>query len=158
MKITLLSIGKTTQSWLLQGIKVYESRLPHYTSFEYIELPDVKLKQKKPDMSQVQQAEAEKILKALNKEDHLILLDENGKSFSSMAFAKWIEKKQVSGIKNLVLLIGGPYGFHESLKQRSVGKVSLSEMTFSHQMVRLFAIEQIYRAMTILKGEPYHHQ
>lgn len=158
MKITLLSIGKTTQSWLQEGIMLYQNRLQHYTSFEYTEIDDVKLKSKKPDAQKVMKAEAEKILKHLQPTDHLILLDENGKHMSSEVFSQWMEKKQVSGIKNLVFLIGGPYGFDDSVKSRAVGKVSLSAMTFSHQMVRLFAIEQIYRAHTILKGEPYHHR
>ena len=158
MKIVLLAIGKTTESWLSSGIAVYDQRLQRYGNFEYIETEDVKRKGARQDPRLLCEAEAEKVLKLLQPGDHLVLLDEGGREYTSIGLAQWIEKRAVSGLKRLVLVIGGPYGFEEQLKNRAHEKLSLSRLTFSHQMVRLFAIEQIYRAHTILKGEPYHHE
>ncbi len=157
MKICLLVIGKTDEEYLQKGIELFMKRIPHYISFEMKVIPDLK---NSKNLSEEQQKakEGELILQQLTSSDELLLLDEQGFETSSVDFARFLEKKMISGIKRLVLLIGGPYGFSESVYARANGKVSLSKMTFSHQMVRLIFLEQLYRAMTILKGEPYHHQ
>jgi 23S rRNA (pseudouridine1915-N3)-methyltransferase len=156
MKITLLTIGKTDNKHLDILISDYIKRLNFYVSFDFIIIPDIK---KVKHLSEVQQKEAEgaEILKRTSISETLILLDENGKTLSSVGFSEFLQKKMNSGLKNLVFVIGGPYGFSEEIYQRANGKISLSSMTFSHQMVRLFVIEQLYRAFTILKNEPYHH-
>jgi 23S rRNA (pseudouridine1915-N3)-methyltransferase len=157
MKICLLVIGKTDELYLQKGIELFMKRIPHYISFEMKVIPDLK---NSKNLSEEQQKakEGELILLQLIPSDDLLLLDEQGFETSSVDFARFLEKKMISGIKRLVFLIGGPYGFSESIYARAIGKVSLSKMTFSHQMVRLIFLEQLYRAMTILKGEPYHHQ
>lgn len=157
MKIKLVTIAKTDQAYLREGIQVYLNRLKHYISFEYIELSDKKISKK---MSEAQQKEKEGdlILEQVQAGDELFLFDENGKMYSSVNFAAFLEKKMIAATKRIVVVIGGPYGFSQTVKARATGKISLSPMTFSHQMVRLIAVEQFYRAMTILKGEPYHHQ
>lgn len=136
---------------------IYEKRLGHYIKFELELIPDLK---KTKNLSQAQQKtkEGELILKTLSPTDTLILLDEHGKSYSSVEFSNFLQKKMNSGLKQLVFVIGGPYGFDEEVYKVASGKVSLSKMTFSHQMVRLFMLEQLYRAFTILRNEPYHHQ
>jgi len=157
MKIKLLVIGKTDNKELLQLIQVYQNRLKHYIKFELEIIPDIK---KVKNLSENQQKikEGELILKRLQSTDELILLDEKGKEFRSIEFSKYLQKKMNSGIKQLVFVIGGPYGFSEEVYKKSKGKISLSKMTFSHQMVRLFMVEQVYRAFTIIKNEPYHHE
>jgi 23S rRNA (pseudouridine1915-N3)-methyltransferase len=157
MKITLIAIGKTEEKYLIEGIDKYLARLKHYINFNLIIIPDIK---NTKSLSETQQKvkEAEVIQKQLNANDTVILLDEKGKKFSSVQFSQYINKMMVGSVNHLVFIIGGPYGFDESIYQRSNGSVSLSDMTFSHQMVRLFFVEQIYRAFTILKNEPYHHQ
>ncbi len=157
MTITLLAIGKTDNSELNSLISDYTKRLGHYVKFKLEIIPDLK---KVKNLSEAQQKEKEGdlILKHTTKSDVLILLDENGKQFSSVDFSKYLQKHMNSGIKNLILVIGGPYGFSDAIYKRAQGKISLSKMTFSHQMVRLFIIEQIYRGFTILRNEPYHHQ
>ena len=157
MKITLLAIGKTDDRNLQTLIEEYSSRLKHYISFDFELIPDIK---KVKNLSEIQQKEKEgqEILKRLSSSDTLVLLDENGKSFSSVGFSAYLQKKMNSGLKNLVFIIGGPYGFSEEIYQRANGKIALSQMTFSHQMVRLFFIEQLYRGFTILRNEPYHHR
>jgi 23S rRNA (pseudouridine1915-N3)-methyltransferase len=157
MKICLLVIGKTDEEYLQKGIELFMKRIPHYISFEMKVIPDLK---NSKNLSEEQQKakEGELILLQLIPSDDLLLLDEQGLETSSVDFARFLEKKMISGIKRLVFLIGGPYGFSESVYARANGKVSLSKMTFSHQMVRLIFLEQLYRAMTILKGEPYHHE
>lgn len=135
----------------------YINRLGFYIPFEVLIIPDLK-KTKSLTETQQKQKEGELLLKHLEPSDEVILLDEKGKSYSSVAFSEVLQKKMNSGIKNLVFIIGGPYGFSEDVYGRANGKVSLSAMTFSHQMVRLFFIEQLYRAFTILKNEPYHHR
>ena len=157
MKICLLVIGKSDEEYLQKGIELFMKRIPHYISFEMKVIPDLK---NSKNLSEEQQKakEGELILQQLIPSDDLLLLDEQGLETSSVEFARFLEKKMISGIKRLVFLIGGPYGFSESVYARANGKVSLSKMTFSHQMVRLIFLEQLYRAMTILKGEPYHHQ
>lgn len=157
MKIKVLSIGKTDNKNIQVLLEDYKKRLSHYGPFEWIELPDVK-NVKNLSEAQQKQAEAQLVLKQLTPADQLILLDEKGKRLSSEDFAQYLQKKMNSGLKQLVLLIGGPYGFSPELYQRANGKLSLSDMTFSHQMVRLFLIEQLYRAHSILRNEPYHHR
>lgn len=157
MKITLLAIGKTDNSHLQALMKDYSKRLGFYVSFEMEIIPDIKNAKNLSEPLQ-KKAEGEEILKRLTSSDNLILLDEKGKTYSSEGFSEFLQKKMNSGLKNLVFVIGGPYGFSDEVYQRSDGKLSLSSMTFSHQMVRLFFIEQLYRAFTILRNEPYHHR
>ncbi|WP_026904340.1 23S rRNA (pseudouridine(1915)-N(3))-methyltransferase RlmH [Pedobacter glucosidilyticus] len=157
MKVTLLTVGKTEDKYILEGIEKYLKRLKHYIKFELIEIPELK-KTKSLSEDQQKAKEAEMIAKYLNHSDYLVLLDEKGKELSSMHFADFMNKKMIASVQNLVFIVGGPYGFDASLHQRAHDKLSLSKMTFSHQMVRLFFIEQVYRAFTILKGEPYHHE
>lgn len=157
MTIKLLAIGKTDNKNLQSLIDDYQKRLSFYIKFELEVLPDIK---NVKNLSETQQKEKEGdlILAKISSTDQLILLDENGKNFSSVGFSEELQKKMNSGIKTLVFVIGGPYGFSEAIYAKSQGKISLSTMTFSHQMVRLFFIEQLYRGFTILKNEPYHHQ
>lgn len=157
MNIRLLAIGKTDNKSLQSLIDEYTKRLSFYIKFDLEIIPDIK---NVKNLSEVQQKEkeGELILSKISATDQLILLDENGSTFSSVAFSDYLQKKMNAGIKTLVFVIGGPYGFSEEVYKKAQGKVSLSEMTFSHQMVRLFVIEQLYRGFTILKNEPYHHQ
>lgn len=157
MKIKLLAIGKTDNKHLQIFMDDYIKRLGFYISFEMHLISDLK---NTKSLSEAQQKEKEGflLLKQIETTDDVILLDENGKSYSSEGFSDVLQKKMNSGIKNLVFIIGGPYGFSETIYQRANGKISLSAMTFSHQMVRLFFVEQLYRAFTILKNEPYHHR
>jgi len=157
MKIFLLVIGKTDETYLQKGIDIFLKRIPHYISFEMKVIPDLK-NSKNLSEDQQKEKEGELIIQQLAPSDELILLDENGTETSSVEFARFLEKRMISGIKRLVFVIGGPYGFSATVYSRANGKLSLSKMTFSHQMVRLIFAEQLYRAMTILKGEPYHHQ
>lgn len=157
MKITFLTVGKTENAYLKEGIDKYVKRLKHYTKLELVELNELKnTKALTPDQQKTK--EAEMILKKIAPLDHVILLDENGTELSSQQFAGYINKKAVSSAVNLVFIVGGPYGFDQSVYQRANDKLSFSRMTFSHQMIRLFFAEQLYRAYTIIKGEPYHHQ
>jgi 23S rRNA (pseudouridine1915-N3)-methyltransferase len=157
MNIRLLAIGKTDNKSLQTLIDDYTKRLSFYVKFDLEIIPDLK-NVKNLSESQQKEKEGELILSKISATDQLILLDENGKSFNSVGFSDYLQKKMNAGIKTLVFVIGGPYGFSELVYQKANGKVSLSEMTFSHQMVRLFCIEQIYRGFTILRNEPYHHQ
>lgn len=157
MKITLLAIGKTDDKDLQRLITIYSKRLSHYVSFTADMLPDIK-NSKNLSEEQQKQLEGQEILKRTTTSDQLILLDENGKNYSSEGFAQFLQKKMNSGLKQLIFVIGGPYGFSLELYQRANGKISLSSMTFSHQMVRLFFVEQLYRGFTILRNEPYHHR
>jgi 23S rRNA (pseudouridine1915-N3)-methyltransferase len=157
MKIKLLVIGKTDDNNLKALIEKYQNRLKHYINFELIIIPDIK-NAKNLSENQQKEKEGELILKQLKPIDQLILLDENGKEYNSVLFSEYLQKKMNSGIKQLVFVIGGPYGFSEEIYKKTQGKISLSKMTFSHQMVRLFVVEQVYRAFTILKNEPYHHR
>ncbi|MEO6850664.1 MAG: 23S rRNA (pseudouridine(1915)-N(3))-methyltransferase RlmH [Mucilaginibacter sp.] len=157
MKITLLIVGKTEDAYLKEGIDKYLKRLKHYAKIELVEIAELKnTKALSPEQQKAK--EAELILKKLSPTDYIILLDENGQQLSSPQFAAYLDKKAISSVANLVFIIGGPYGFDEALYQRANDKLSLSRMTFSHQMVRLFFVEQLYRAFTIIKGEPYHHE
>jgi len=157
MNIKLISIGKTDNKSLQTLIDDYTKRLSFYVKFELEIIQDIK-NVKNLSQAQQKEKEGELILAKLSSTDQLIILDENGKTFSSIAFSDYLQKKMNSGVKTLVFVIGGPYGFSEEVYQKAQGKVSLSDMTFSHQMVRLFFIEQVYRGFTILKNEPYHHQ
>ena len=157
MQITLIAVGKTDRTELEELIAIYEKRLKHYVKFEFRIIPDIK-NSKNLSEAQQKEKEGELILAQLQPTDALILLDENGKQYTSMDFAQFLQKKMNSGIKNLVLAVGGPYGFSDAVYNSCSGKISLSKMTFSHQMVRLFLIEQLYRGFTILRNEPYHHQ
>ena len=156
MKITLLVVGKTTDSRLSALIEEYRQRLTHYVPFEWVVVPDIK-NAKSLSEEQLKVAEGEAILSRLTPSMDVILLDEHGKEFRSIEYAEWLQKKMGSG-KDLTLVIGGAYGFSKEVYARANGKISMSQMTFSHQMIRIMAIEQIYRAMTILRGEPYHHE
>jgi 23S rRNA (pseudouridine1915-N3)-methyltransferase len=157
MTIKLIAVGKTDDKNLSTLIDAYIKRLGFYINFELIVIADIK---NAKNLSQAQQKEKEGllILDKTTNTDYLVLLDENGKTFSSVDFSIDLQKKMNAGIKNLIFVIGGPYGFSEAVKAKAKAKMSLSAMTFSHQMVRLFFIEQLYRAFTILKNEPYHHQ
>jgi 23S rRNA (pseudouridine1915-N3)-methyltransferase len=157
MNIKLLAIGKTDNKNLQSLIDEYTKRLSFYIKFDLEIIADIK-NVKNLSESQQKEKEGELILSKITPTDQLVLLDENGKTFSSVAFADELQKKMNSGIKTLVFVIGGPYGFSKTVYDKAFGKISLSEMTFSHQMVRLFVIEQLYRGFTILKNEPYHHQ
>ena len=156
MKITLLVVGKTTDTHIELLIQEYQKRLTHYIPFALQIIPELK-NTKALTPEQQKQAEGELILRAITAATDLILLDEHGKEFRSIEFSDYLQKKMSAG-RDVVFVVGGPYGFSDAVYQRSNGKISLSKMTFSHQMVRLFLIEQIYRAMTILNGEPYHHE
>ena len=157
MKIQLICVGKTERSYLKEGESEYLKRLKHYCTFEKIEIPELK-NAKKLSEDQIKTEEGKLILAKVDRSAQLILLDEKGKSFTSVGFSQFLQKKFNQGGKSIVFVVGGAYGFSPELYNRANGKISLSEMTFSHQMVRLFFIEQVYRALTILKGEPYHHQ
>lgn len=157
MKIKLLAIGKTDNKQLIKLIDEYLKRLKHYVKFEIEIIPDLK-NIKNITQEQQKEKEGKLILNKLQQTDQLILLDDKGEMYSSIQFSKYLQKKMNSGLKQLVLVIGGPYGFSEEVYNKSKGLISLSKMTFSHQMIRLFIVEQLYRSFTILKNEPYHHE
>ena len=157
MKITLAVIGKTEVAFVRQGIEEYVKRLGHYVSFNIQYIGDVKSTRK---MSEAQQkvAEGKALLGALETSDHVVLLDENGTERTSVDFSVWLERRMASGSKRLVFVVGGPYGFSPEVYARANEKISLSKMTFPHELVRLVFVEQLYRAFTILRHEPYHHE
>ncbi|WP_372950095.1 23S rRNA (pseudouridine(1915)-N(3))-methyltransferase RlmH [Mariniphaga sp.] len=156
MKLTLLMIGKTDEKYLLEGINRYKKRLEHYIDFRLEIIPDVKKgKNMKESLQKFKEGELILAKRAPAREFHL--LDEKGKQMTSRQFAEFLQKKMASGIKELVFVIGGPYGFSDEVYEQANSKISLSKMTFSHQLARLLCMEQFYRAFTILKGEPYHH-
>lgn len=157
MNIRLLAIGKTDDKNLQSLLAEYTSRLSHYIKFELDVIPDIK-NAKNLSVAQQKTKEGELILSKIGQSDMMMLLDENGKEFSSVGFSAEIQKRMNSGIKTLTFVIGGPYGFSDAVYEKASGKISLSKMTFSHQMVRVFFVEQLYRAFTILNNEPYHHQ
>ena len=157
MNIRLLAIGKTDNKNLQILMDEYSKRLGFYVKFDMEVIPDLKNVKNLTEKLQ-KEKEGELILSKITATDQLILLDENGASFSSVGFSDYLQKKMNSGVKTLVFVIGGPYGFSDEVYAKAQGKISLSAMTFSHQMVRLFVIEQLYRGFTILKNEPYHHQ
>ena len=156
MKTLLIWVGKTTDKHITACIDDYVKRIGHYMPFDIREIPELRNTMNLTEAQQKEQ-EGELILKQLQDGDHLVLLDEHGKEMRSIEFAKWLETKQTN-CRQLVLAIGGPYGFSPAVYARAQEKLSLSKMTFSHQMVRLILVEQIYRACTIIKGEPYHHE
>lgn len=157
MNIVLLTVGKTDVSFWKDALVEYQRRLSHYVPFELQVIPDIKNTKKWTETQQKTQ-EGVLILKALLDSDWCVLLDERGKAYSSMQFAAYLEKKMHTVSKRLVFVIGGPYGFSEAVYERASERLSLSKMTFSHQMIRPIFVEQLYRAMTILRGEPYHHE
>jgi len=157
MTIKLLGIGKTDDPALQNLTEVYINRLQFYNKFEFELIPDIK-KAKNLNENQQKQKEGELLLNKLIASDFVVLLDEGGKQFTSEAFSEYIQKRLNSGLKKLVFVIGGPYGFSDAVYNRADSTISLSKMTFSHQMVRLFFTEQLYRAFTILRNEPYHHR
>lgn len=157
MKTCLLVIGKTDADYVRRGIEEYEKRLRRYIPFEMKVLPDVKNAKSMGEALQ-KEKEGEMILEQLAPTDTVVLLDEKGRQYTSVEFSAYLAQKMLGGIKRLVFVVGGPYGFSEAVYRRGNEKISLSKMTFSHQMVRMIFAEQIYRAMTILKGEPYHHE
>ncbi|WP_435578776.1 23S rRNA (pseudouridine(1915)-N(3))-methyltransferase RlmH [Gilvibacter sp.] len=157
MQITLLAVGKTDNKEIEQLTEIYTKRVSRYVRFEFKIIPDLK-KRAKLSFDQQKKQEADLILAQLNTSDFVVLLDENGRQYNSVDFSKFLQQRMNSGIKNLVFIIGGPYGFDQALYSRANSKLSLSKMTFSHQMVRLFFAEQLYRGFSILNNEPYHHQ
>lgn len=157
MKLKLIAVGKTVEKYLQQGVGIYADRLGHYASFEMVELADLK-QTSALSREQIKEKEGENILKNVRSSDFLILLDERGKMLSSKDWARDLEQKSAHLSRDIVFVIGGPYGFSEAVYSRADDKLSLSKMTFSHQMVRLIFLEQLYRAFTIIKGEPYHHE
>jgi 23S rRNA (pseudouridine1915-N3)-methyltransferase len=157
MKVELWQIGKTAFPYLRTGIELYEKRLKHYLKFQIVTFPDIKNAQKlSPAL--LKDKEAEQLLKKLKSDDYLVLLDERGKQHSSVEFARFIEKRFMGGHKRLIFLIGGAFGASEGLKQRANLQLSISRMTFSHQLIRLLFLEQLYRGMTIIRNEPYHNE
>lgn len=157
MKISLLTVGKTDISWVREGMEIYISRLRHYIPFSVIEIPELK-NASALDREQIKAREGELILKAIRPSDDVILLDEHGKEYTSIEWARFMEKRIAGCGRDLVFVIGGAYGFSRQVYDRCSGMVSLSKMTFSHQMVRAIFTEQLYRAFTIMRGEPYHHE
>ena len=157
MQIKLIAIGKTDSKAIISLVEEYSKRLNFYIKFEFEVIPDLKNTKSLSEVLQ-KEKEGELILKNIIPSDDLILLDERGKSFSSMDFSAFLQKKMNSGLKQLIFVIGGPYGFSDEVYTRANGKLSISKMTFSHQMIRPFFIEQLYRGFTILRNEPYHHE
>ena len=157
MKITLLTVGKTDKDWVRQGLDIYVSRLKHYVPFSITEIPELK-NVSALTKDQIKTREGELILKNIRNTDDVILLDERGKEYSSMELASILQDKMTYGGRDIVYVIGGAYGFSDAVYSRANSKLSLSRMTFSHQMVRAIFAVQIYRAFTIKKGEPYHHE
>lgn len=156
MKIKLIVVGKTDLGYIADAIGGYEKRLKHYISFEIQTIPDIK-NAKSLTEHVLKEKEGEQILNLLTKTDEVILLDERGKQYTSLEFANFISTKLLASVKNLVFVVGGAYGFSQQVYDRALGKIALSSMTFTHQMIRLFFIEQLYRAFSIIKGESYHH-
>lgn len=157
MKIELLVIGKTAERYLKEGVSLYIERLTNYCSFTYKEISAPKLS-RSLSIEQVKKAESELLLKEISPKDRVVLLDERGDSLTSLQFASLLQKEAVASTPNLLFIVGGAYGFDPTLYKRANQLLSLSTMTLSHQMVRLFFVEQLYRAFTIIKGEPYHHK
>lgn len=157
MRITLLTVGKTDKDWVKQGIDIYATRMKHYFPFSIVEIPELKNASSLSE-DQIKTKEGEFILKNIKPAEDVILLDERGREFTSVEFAKVLQDKISYIGKDIVFIIGGAYGFSDAVRQRANSKISLSKMTFSHQMVRAIFVEQLYRAFTIMKGEPYHHE
>ena len=156
MEICLLSIGKVSTSWIQDGIAVFESRLGRYIKYSPLVLSDIR-NAKNLSIDKIKEEEGKLILENLLPSDFIVLMDEKGQQFTSVSFSEWIQKQMNSGRKRLIFIIGGPYGFSSSVYERADYKIALSKMTFTHEMAKLILTEQLYRSMTILKGEPYHH-
>ena len=156
MEICVLSVGKISTSWIKDGIELFESRIGKYIKFSVITVPDIK-NAKNLSKESLKEEEGKFIMSNIIQSDYVVLMDEGGKELTSRDFASWIQKQMNSGRKRLVIIIGGPFGFSQDIYQRADFKVALSKMTFTHEMAKLILSEQLYRAMTILKGEPYHH-
>lgn len=157
MKAELLVIGKTSETWLIAGIEKYRMRVSRYIDFDIHTIADIKSRGK-IDIDSLKRFEAEKIMAYIGEKDKLLLLDERGKEFRSVDFAHWLEQNYYVTQQRLIFVVGGAYGFCDSVYKRANHIISLSMMTFSHQMARLFFVEQLYRALTIIKNEPYHHE
>lgn len=157
MEIRLLTVGKTTVKFVADGISEYENRLKHYVPFSIVAIPDIR-NTRKLTFDQQKEAEGKTILAQLATSDFVVLLDEHGKEFTSVQFASEIEKRMASGSKRIVFCVGGPYGFSADVHRRANAEISLSRLTFPHELVRLLFVEQLYRAFTILRNEPYHHE
>lgn len=157
MEIELLTVGKTTIRFVIDGIEEYTRRLKHYIPYSIRTIPDIK-NTSKMDQAKQKEEEGKKILEAVSNSDYVVLLDEHGKQYGSMEFSAFIEKQMVAGRHKVIFVVGGPYGFSKAVYDRADSLLSLSKMTFNHEMVRLFFTEQVYRAMTIMRGEPYHHE
>ena len=157
MDLKLVTVGKTDVKWVKEGLDLYVSRLKHYAPFSLIEIPQLK-NVSAFTQEQIKEKEGELILKQVTPGDSVILLDERGKEYRSVEWAEWIRQRLARGGKGLVFVIGGAYGFSQAVYDRAEGMISLSRMTFSHQMVRTVFAEQLYRAFTIIRGEPYHHE
>lgn len=157
MKMTLLTVGRTDVKWVREGLELYMSRLDHYVPFSLVEIPELK-NISSFSKEQIKDKEGDAIIKAIRPSDEVFLLDEHGREYSSMEFSVFLEEKMSRSSRDLVFVIGGAYGFSKAVYLRAEGKISLSRMTFSHQMVRTIFAEQLYRAFTIIKGEPYHHE
>lgn len=157
MNISLVVVGKTNIDYIEKGIDVYCKRISNYNKFDITTINDIK-NPKNLTVDQIKQQEGETILKAISKYDYIILLDEKGKQFKSIEFASWIEKLNFQAHRNICFVVGGAYGFSDDVYQKANDKISISKMTFSHQMIRLLFVEQLYRAYTILSNEPYHHK
>lgn len=156
MTVKLLLIGKTTDRFIEEITKKYSTRLQHYCKFEIEVIPELKIRKNMSEENQ-KNLEGEQILKRINTADELILLDEKGKEFTSLGFSQWMQKQLNSGKKQLVFVVGGPYGFSDEVYKKAHQKIAFSKMTFPHELIRPFVAEQLYRAFSILKNEPYHH-
>ncbi|MDR1880491.1 MAG: 23S rRNA (pseudouridine(1915)-N(3))-methyltransferase RlmH [Tannerellaceae bacterium] len=157
MKILFIATGKTDAPYLLEAIGLYCKRLEHYLPFDMLAIPAARQVKNLPESRQ-KEKEGEQIVKALEAGDYVVLLDEKGNEYTSLQFAAYMEKKMSAAPRRLVFVAGGPYGFSDAVYRHAAEKISLSKMTFSHQMIRLLFVEQLYRAMTILHNEPYHHE
>ena len=156
MEICVLSVGKLSSSWIMQGVELFEKRIERYIKFSSIMLPDIK-NAKSLSIENIKEEEGKMIISNLSSSDFIVLMDENGKEFTSRGFSDWMQKQMNAGRKRLVIIIGGPYGFSPAVYEKAHLKIALSKMTFTHEMAKLILTEQIYRGLTILKGEPYHH-
>ena len=157
MKIGLLLTGKTTEKYVAKGVEIYSARIKKYSGFEIITLPDIKNTRNMPEQEQ-KLKESKKITESFRKGDYIVLLDEKGKEFRTVEFAEWLVNRMMQPYKRILFVVGGPWGFSEEVYKIADMKISLSKMTFPHQMIRLLFTEQLYRAFTIMKGEPYHHE
>lgn len=157
MNIKLVVVGKSEERYLCEAVDIYLKRLQHYVGFELVVLPDVKNAKSLP-VGELKDREAEMILKQTAKADRVVLLDEKGKEFSSMEFSKYLEKQMNASVRTLAFVVGGAFGFSDKVYEACKERLSISRMTFSHQMIRLLFVEQLYRAFTIIKGEPYHNE